>query len=368
MLDALYEFFRGAIGFSLVLVGTSFFLEPRKIRLRYAFGALFLSIGALFTLSALDPVIRLPLDLSNFFVAAAILILSSALYEIAVYLFADQDGGRRRHLVHGIGMLWTSALYALPFLDYSLGFAPVTRSVEDGHALAPFHAFHAVAVYAWPIGISVYVGIRARWNPLSISASSIETRRLELYALVIAAVLGAILAAGLVGSTALYRVGHTILEFLVVVLYLFIVAKPDLFATIRDEVREERARSLRLSDGEASIIAERLAALADDGRTMFDPDLDIAKLAKRLRLPAYRLSNYFNTRHGSSFPSWLNGIRVERARKLLLAEDRSILQIAEDAGFGSKAAFNVQFKRIVGMNPSEYRRANAVPGTRIEPT
>jgi AraC-like DNA-binding protein len=118
-----------------------------------------------------------------------------------------------------------------------------------------------------------------------------------------------------------------------------------------------------LSDGEAAIIAERLAALADDGSTMFDPDLDITKLAKRLRLPAYRLSNYFNTRHGSSFPSWLNGIRVERARRLLLAEDRSILQIAEESGFGSKAAFNVQFKRIVGMSPSEYRRANAIsPG------
>jgi hypothetical protein len=30
--------------------------------------------------------------------------------------------------------------------------------VEDGHALAPFHAFHSVAVYAWPIGISVVRG------------------------------------------------------------------------------------------------------------------------------------------------------------------------------------------------------------------
>jgi AraC-like DNA-binding protein len=140
--------------------------------------------------------------------------------------------------------------------------------------------------------------------------------------------------------------------------YFYLVARPDSFGTIREEIKEDRARKLTLSDGEAAIIAARLAACAGDGWTVFDPELDIETLAKKLRLPAYRLSNYFNTRHGTSFPVWLNGLRVERALRLLTENPgRSILEIAAESGFGSKAAFNVQFKKIVGVSPSEFRRS-----------
>ena len=36
--------------------------------------------------------------------------------------------------------------------------------------------------------------------------------------------------------------------------------------------------------------------------------------------------------------------------------DLTILDISLEAGYRSKATFNEQFTRIVGMNPSEYRR------------
>jgi AraC-like DNA-binding protein len=37
--------------------------------------------------------------------------------------------------------------------------------------------------------------------------------------------------------------------------------------------------------------------------------------------------------------------------------DLTILEISLEAGYRSKASFNEQFGKIVGMSPSEYRRS-----------
>ena len=60
-----------------------------------------------------------------------------------------------------------------------------------------------------------------------------------------------------------------------------------------------------------------------------------------------------------SFFEYLNGYRIEFAKKLLSAPDSrsgAILNIAFTVGFNSNSAFYAAFKKCVGQTPAHYRR------------
>jgi AraC-like DNA-binding protein len=62
---------------------------------------------------------------------------------------------------------------------------------------------------------------------------------------------------------------------------------------------------------------------------------------------------------GQSFSSLVNGYRIEEVKSLLAdpkSNGGSVLQMAMEAGFNSKAAFNRAFKAHTGMTPSQYKR------------
>ena len=69
------------------------------------------------------------------------------------------------------------------------------------------------------------------------------------------------------------------------------------------------------------------------------------------------MSGFLNKNLNQNFYSYINSLRVEEAKKLLI-ENRggkySIEGIGYMAGFNSKTTFNTVFKAQTGMSPSEY--------------
>lgn len=66
------------------------------------------------------------------------------------------------------------------------------------------------------------------------------------------------------------------------------------------------------------------------------------------------LGKIFTRETGQSFNSYLDKLRVEKA-KILLTTDKRIYQIAEECGFHDVEYFTKKFKRYTGMTPSSYR-------------
>ena len=55
---------------------------------------------------------------------------------------------------------------------------------------------------------------------------------------------------------------------------------------------------------------------------------------------------------------FVNGYRVEEAKRLLLADrQRTVLDIAFDAGFSSKSGFYKAFRQQLDMTPSQFRKS-----------
>jgi ligand-binding sensor domain-containing protein/AraC-like DNA-binding protein len=92
-----------------------------------------------------------------------------------------------------------------------------------------------------------------------------------------------------------------------------------------------------------------------------DEELSLQSLAEKLSIPPRELSQVINERLDMNYSNFINSYRIEEAKNLLFApgeNDHSILDIAYEVGFNSKAVFNRAFKKFTGMTPSQFRKNN----------
>jgi transcriptional regulator GlxA family with amidase domain len=90
-----------------------------------------------------------------------------------------------------------------------------------------------------------------------------------------------------------------------------------------------------------------------------DPGLTIYSLAQMMEIPAHQLSRLLNIHMNQSFFEFINRYRVNEFKSILNKKEfshYSMLALALEAGFNSKASFNRIFKQITNSTPSEYRK------------
>lgn len=87
-----------------------------------------------------------------------------------------------------------------------------------------------------------------------------------------------------------------------------------------------------------------------------DVNLSAQFMAERFHITPSYFSRIFREHCGRAFPDYLSGLRLEKARAMLLEEpDRSIQSVCEAAGYLSSSYFTSMFKKKYGMTPSKYR-------------
>ncbi|CAB3663184.1 GlxA family transcriptional regulator [Achromobacter kerstersii] len=84
--------------------------------------------------------------------------------------------------------------------------------------------------------------------------------------------------------------------------------------------------------------------------------LSLSALAQQAHTSPRTLHRRFREEYGESPAQWLIRARVQRAQELLERSKLSVEQIVSEVGLGSAANFRSQFQRIVGVNPSQYRK------------
>ena len=88
-----------------------------------------------------------------------------------------------------------------------------------------------------------------------------------------------------------------------------------------------------------------------------NPELTLTDLARKLDTNSSYLSKVINTGFGQNFNDFINYYRVEEVKQQLQSDRAgqvTIMSIAYDAGFNSKATFNRAFKKFTGQNPKDF--------------
>lgn len=159
-----------------------------------------------------------------------------------------------------------------------------------------------------------------------------------------------------------------------VIIYVFgyrAIRQPDIFSDVGEEtIPSENAPALvhpsaryeksGLSEARARLFLDKLERLMQEEKIYLDPTLNLQQLSARLDAPPHQVSQLLNQFKGESFSDFVNRYRVGHFKKAVgepANAHLSLLAVAFDSGFNSKAAFNAVFKKMTGLTPSEFKES-----------
>lgn len=128
---------------------------------------------------------------------------------------------------------------------------------------------------------------------------------------------------------------------------------------VEPQQEEHKYKTSALLPETVEQVLPRLLQLMEKEKVYLKADLNLKTLAQRLNVHYNYLSQIINEQMRQGFNDFINGYRIEEAKRKLLdpAEDnKTILDIAYDTGFYSKSVFNTAFKKFTGMTPSEFKK------------
>ena len=135
-------------------------------------------------------------------------------------------------------------------------------------------------------------------------------------------------------------------------------AQPNTGLVFREEehkvenIQKEKFNEFELENWKAKILK-----LMIDEKLYLQPELNLSDIANRLKTNISVLSGVVNNAFGKNFNDFVNEYRVkEFQERIQLPENKNItlLGIAFDCGFNSKATFNRSFKKFTGKAPKEF--------------
>lgn len=86
----------------------------------------------------------------------------------------------------------------------------------------------------------------------------------------------------------------------------------------------------------------------------------LEEMARKVNLSAAYFSRLFQAQMGVPYSVYLNRVKIRYARILLLQTKESVMEIAQKTGFCHGNYFSGQFKKEMGMTPSEYRKRGEI--------
>jgi AraC-like DNA-binding protein len=296
-----------------------------------------------------------------------VLFLFGPLYYYYVRILTDRTVLlRSRELLHGLPFVATVLMNVPFFLSSTEEKLASLRSIATPEWVHMGLVFGTIQVIHLSIYVAVVLRLLRQYDErIHETKSSIE--RINLRWLRTGTIGFIVVFAFIFVLIVLQGLGFEVLAFysvalpLVVSAVIYILAwlglrQPEIFSPA-EELGKKYERS-SLTEDRVGEYAGRLQEHMTSKQPHLDAELTLPALAERVAIPPHHLSQIINSRFRTNFFDFVNGYRVEEAKRLLRDETKAaytILAIAEEAGFNSKTAFNAAFKRVTGQTPSEFR-------------
>ncbi|MBN2160561.1 MAG: AraC family transcriptional regulator [Spirochaetes bacterium] len=292
-----------------------------------------------------------------FFQVPVDLCLGPLLYFYVESLTGDKERLKRKDLLHFLPLL----VITLYLISYFLYTPNVQREIVYGLLNQNKHIMLRV-IFTGSVFIPV-IYIAAPMvriiHQLRNGNPSEKKIVLLLSFLVLWAITGIV---GIGGTIALSLTALKIINLLVsmVILCFYLLAQryPYLMQYGTVHVSNESYSRSHLTGVDLDNLDKQLTAMMEQEKVYCDEEISLPKLGEALGVTPHQLSQFLNQHFNKNFNSFINGYRIEDAKKLLVEEpDRNTLSIALSVGFNSYSAFHSAFRKATGISPAEYRKS-----------
>lgn len=106
-------------------------------------------------------------------------------------------------------------------------------------------------------------------------------------------------------------------------------------------------------DKKNTIILEKVKEYVNEH---YSEEITLSDIAQNLHLNYYYLSTYFKNHTSENLTTYINRVKIEKAKQLLKESDISITEISKIVGFSDHNYFSKVFKKYVAVTPTAYRR------------
>jgi two-component system response regulator YesN len=89
----------------------------------------------------------------------------------------------------------------------------------------------------------------------------------------------------------------------------------------------------------------------------YDEKISLDDVAQKLHLSKHYLCSVFKKATGENMSLYINKLRIEKAKSLLLEQNGMAKEIFEEVGYSNQQYFSKVFKRITGMTVMEYKES-----------
>ena len=126
-------------------------------------------------------------------------------------------------------------------------------------------------------------------------------------------------------------------------------------------VPEEKpvAKSIFKDEAEIRHLTKKLEEVVGGEELYKDESISLYKIAQRLHISDKKLSELINKELNTNFYEFINNFRVAAFKERVENGDAkrfTLLAIAYESGFNSKATFNRIFKKQTGLTPSQFKK------------
>jgi AraC-like DNA-binding protein len=154
-------------------------------------------------------------------------------------------------------------------------------------------------------------------------------------------------------------IGFGLLSIFIILLGFYGHRQTNIFTSVKTEEHSASEADVFSQKVHKDVFGEKLNDFMKSNKPYLDPELNISKLASELNVSVSFLSSYLNAETGKNFFEFVNEYRLQEFKsKVNNSENNNytLLSLAFDCGFSSKATFNRVFKNHTNMTPNEYKK------------
>ena len=125
------------------------------------------------------------------------------------------------------------------------------------------------------------------------------------------------------------------------------------------EEEEKHTASFFLTDTRIAEIDEAIRKHFEENKPFLQHGYYLRQLSDETFIPLHQLSSFINKHYKMNFNDFINEYRVAYCKEKLLngeCKHKKLEAIAGESGFNNRNTFTSAFKRVTGMNPSDFLR------------